>query len=92
MARASERARLFEDAITARYAVPVRRRNRMKSLIDSAAIAVSLIAPIASFAQSNAPATRAQLRAEIVRSKNVGYPVGDGDELEVKPLRPVLRT
>jgi hypothetical protein len=51
----------------------------MKSLIQAVAVAVALVAPVASFAQSNAPVTRAQVRAEIVQLERVGYHVGDGD-------------
>lgn len=52
----------------------------MKSLIQAVAVAATLVAvPAASFAQSNSPVTRAQVRAEIVQLQQVGYHVGDGD-------------
>jgi hypothetical protein len=51
----------------------------MKSLIQSVAIAVALVVPAVSFAQSNGPVTRAQVRAELVQLESVGYHVGDGD-------------
>jgi hypothetical protein len=53
--------------------------NTMKSLIQAVAVAAALIVPAASFAQSNAPVTRAQVRAEIVQLQRVGYHMGDGD-------------
>lgn len=50
----------------------------MKSLIKSVVIALAVAAPVASFAQSNAPVTRAQLRAELVQLEKAGYnPVSD---------------
>lgn len=51
----------------------------MKHLIEAVVIAVAVTAPVASFAQQNAPVTRAQVRAEIVQLANAGYHVGDGD-------------
>lgn len=45
----------------------------MKTLIRAAAIAVVLAAPIASFAQTAAPATRAQVKAELLRFEQAGY-------------------
>jgi hypothetical protein len=51
----------------------------MKSLIQAVAVAAALVVPVASFAQSNAPVTRAQVRAELVQLEQVGYHVGDGD-------------
>lgn len=51
----------------------------MKTLIQAVAVAVALAAPVASFAQSNAPLTRAQVRAEVVQLAQAGYHVGDGD-------------
>lgn len=44
-------------------------------------LAVSAVAsPLASFAQSTAPVTREQVRAELIRLEEAGYHVGDGDE------------
>jgi hypothetical protein len=51
----------------------------MKSLIQAVAVAVALVVPVASFAQSNSPVTRAQVRAELVQLEKAGYHVGDGD-------------
>ncbi|WP_322042988.1 DUF4148 domain-containing protein [Paraburkholderia sp. J67] len=52
----------------------------MKSLIQAVAVAAALIVPVASFAQSQSPVTRAQVRAELVQLQQVGYHVGDGDQ------------
>jgi hypothetical protein len=51
----------------------------MKSLIQSVLVAAALVAPVAVFAQSNAPVTRAQVRAELVQLEKAGYHPGDGD-------------
>jgi hypothetical protein len=45
----------------------------MNSLIKAVAIAVVLAAPVASFAQSNQPVTRAQVRAELIEVEKAGY-------------------
>ena len=45
----------------------------MKSLIQAVVIAAVLAAPVASFAQSNQPMTRAQVRAELVQLEKAGY-------------------
>jgi hypothetical protein len=45
----------------------------MKSLIKTIAVAVVIAAPVASFAQSNHPLTRAQVRAELVQLEKAGY-------------------
>ena len=45
----------------------------MKSLIQSVALAVALVVPVASFAQSSAPVTRAQVRAELVQLEKTGW-------------------
>lgn len=52
----------------------------MKSLIQAVAVAVALVVPVVSFAQSNGPVTRAQVRAELVQLEKAGYHVGDGDQ------------
>jgi hypothetical protein len=52
----------------------------MKSLIQAVAVALTLVVPVASFAQANGPVTRAQVRAELVQLENAGYHVGDGDQ------------
>lgn len=51
----------------------------MKSLIQAVAVAAVLAVPAVSFAQQQAPLTRAQVRAELVQLQKVGYHVGDGD-------------
>jgi Domain of unknown function (DUF4148) len=48
----------------------------MKTLISAVAIAAALVAPVASFAQSNQPVTRAQVRAELVQLEKAGYNPG----------------
>jgi hypothetical protein len=45
----------------------------MNSLIKAVALTVALAAPVASFAQSNQPVTRAQVRAELVQLEKAGY-------------------
>jgi hypothetical protein len=50
----------------------------IKSLIPAVALASALVAPAVSFAQSNGPVTRAQVRAELVQLERAGYHVGDG--------------
>ncbi|MEM5425001.1 DUF4148 domain-containing protein [Paraburkholderia ferrariae] len=50
----------------------------MKSLIQTVAVAVALVVPMASFAQSNAPVTRAQVRAELEQLAKVGWHPGVG--------------
>ena len=44
----------------------------MKSLIQSIVIAAALTAPVAVFAQTNAPVTRAQVTAELVQFEPAG--------------------
>lgn len=51
----------------------------MKSLIKAVALAVVFAAPAVSFAQSNQPVTRAQVRAELVQLEQVGYQPGNHD-------------
>ncbi|MEM5400468.1 MULTISPECIES: DUF4148 domain-containing protein [Paraburkholderia] len=50
----------------------------MKSLIQTVAVAVALVVPMASFAQSNAPVTRAQVRAELEQLAKAGWHPGAG--------------
>lgn len=45
----------------------------MKSLIQAAAVAALLALPVASFAQSNAPVTRAEVNAQLVQLEKAGY-------------------
>ncbi|WP_153102042.1 DUF4148 domain-containing protein [Paraburkholderia hayleyella] len=52
----------------------------MKSLLQAVAIATILATPIASFAQTSQPLTRAQVRAELVQLEQAGYnPATAGD-------------
>ena len=45
----------------------------MKNLIQAVVVAAALAAPVAVFAQNDAPLTRAQVRAELVELENAGY-------------------
>jgi hypothetical protein len=45
----------------------------MKSLIQAVVVAAVLAAPDASFAQSNQPVSRTQVRAELVQLEKAGY-------------------
>lgn len=45
----------------------------MNALIKHIAVAVALVAPVASFAQSNQPLTRAQVRADLERVERAGF-------------------
>jgi hypothetical protein len=50
----------------------------MNSLIKAVAIAVALSAPVVSFAQSNQPVTRAEVRSQLAQLEKAGYrPGGD---------------
>jgi hypothetical protein len=51
----------------------------MKSLIQIVVVAAALAAPVAVFAQSNQPVTRAQVRAELVQLEQAGWRPGEGD-------------
>lgn len=51
----------------------------MKSLVQAVVLAAALAAPVLSFAQSNTPVTRAQVRAELVQLEKTGYRPGDDD-------------
>ena len=51
----------------------------MKSLFQTVVVAAALAAPVVVFAQSNAPVTRAQVRAELIQLEKAGYHPGDGD-------------
>jgi cytochrome c556 len=54
----------------------------MKSLIHAVVVVVAaaLAAPVAVFAQSNQPVTRAQVRAELVQLEKAGYSPGGGED------------
>jgi len=45
----------------------------MKSLVKAVAVALVLAAPVASFAQSNQPLTRAEVKAQLVALEKAGY-------------------
>ncbi|WP_144148502.1 DUF4148 domain-containing protein [Paraburkholderia sp. BCC1884] len=50
----------------------------MKTLISAVVVAAALVAPVASFAQSNQPVTRAEVRAQLAQLEKAGYnPIGD---------------
>jgi len=51
----------------------------MNSLIKAVAIAVVLSAPVAAFAQSNQPLTRAEVRSQLVQLEKAGYNPADAD-------------
>jgi hypothetical protein len=51
------------------------------SLIYEQGVAAALAAPVATFAQSNQPVTRAQVRAELVRLEKVGYKPANGQDV-----------
>src|SRR5579859_846658 len=52
----------------------------MKTLISAVVVAAALVAPVASFAQSNQPLTRAQVRAELVQLEKAGYNPARSDD------------
>jgi hypothetical protein len=52
----------------------------MKTLACLVLASGVLASPLVSFAQSTAPVTRAQVRAELIRLEEAGYHVGDGDQ------------
>ncbi|GAB2887285.1 DUF4148 domain-containing protein [Paraburkholderia jirisanensis] len=52
----------------------------MNSLIKAVALAAVLAVPAVSFAQSNQPVTRAQVRAELVQLENNGYNPADSSD------------
>ena len=45
----------------------------MRSLIEAGVIAVLIAAPLAAFAQSSEPVTRAEVRAQLVEVEKAGY-------------------
>ena len=53
---------------------------KVKAFLQAIAIAAAFAAPAATFAQSNGPLTRAQVRNELVQLEQAGYRPGDGDE------------
>jgi hypothetical protein len=52
----------------------------MKSLIQAVTIAVAFAAPVAAFAQSSAPVTRAQVKAELVQFEQAGGRVNTSND------------
>ncbi|RKP52612.1 DUF4148 domain-containing protein [Trinickia fusca] len=49
----------------------------MKSLINAVALTVALAAPVVTFAQSNQPLTREQVRQDLIRMEQAGYNPSD---------------
>ena len=49
----------------------------MKSLFEAAVIAALITAPLAAFAQSSEPLTRAEVRADLVKVEKAGYNPND---------------
>jgi hypothetical protein len=49
----------------------------MKSLFEAAVIAALITAPLAAFAQSSQPLTRAEVRADLVQVEKAGYNPND---------------
>jgi len=45
----------------------------MKSLVQAVVIAATLVAPVAVFAQSSQPLTRAQVKEELIQIEKAGY-------------------
>jgi hypothetical protein len=52
----------------------------MKSLIKAVALAAVLAIPAVSFAQSNQPLTRAEVRAQLVQLEKAGYNPADSSD------------
>ena len=52
----------------------------MKSLIHAVVVTAALAAPVTVFAQANTPATRAQVRAELIQLEKAGYHVASGND------------
>jgi Domain of unknown function (DUF4148) len=53
-----------------------------KALVCLSLAAVALTAPVLSFAQSNGPLTRAEVRADLVRVEQAGYNPALGNDLD----------
>jgi hypothetical protein len=53
-----------------------------KALVCLSLAAVALSAPVLSFAQSNGPLTRAEVRADLVRVEQAGYNPSLGNDLD----------
>ena len=57
----------------------------IRSLIEAGVIAALIAAPLAAFAQSNQtnePATRAQVRAELIQLEKAGYDPSNSNEVD----------
>jgi hypothetical protein len=52
----------------------------VKSVIQTLTLAAALAVPVAVFAQSNQPITRAQVRAELVQLEQAGYNPSRGED------------
>ena len=52
----------------------------MKSLVQAVVIAAAIAAPVAAFAQSNAPVTRAQVKAELIQFEQAGGRVNTSND------------
>ena len=52
----------------------------MKSLVQAVVIAAAFAAPVAAFAQSNAPVTRAQVKAELIQFEQAGGRVNSSND------------
>jgi hypothetical protein len=52
----------------------------MKSLIKAVAFALAFAAPVVSFAQSNEPLTRAEVRAQLIQIEKAGYNPSAADD------------
>jgi hypothetical protein len=52
----------------------------MNSLFKAVALAVAIAAPVASFAQSNQPVSRAEVRAQLVQLEKAGYNPSAGSD------------
>jgi hypothetical protein len=52
----------------------------MKSLIKAVVLAAVIAAPVASFAQSNQPLTRAEVRSQLVQLEKAGYSPGASND------------
>lgn len=52
-----------------------------KMFVGLALAAATLSVPVLSFAQSNAPLTRPEVRADLIRVEQAGYTPGRGDDI-----------
>ena len=54
----------------------------MKHLIPAVIVSTVFAVPVASFAQSNQPVTRAQVRAELIQLQKAGYNRADANDYD----------